>query len=143
MPTQTYETHRHNPQLTGIGFLFLLVAIVGFALRAFGVAPGVTAAAGVVGLIAANLVLLLISRTYTTKLQDRIIKLEMRLRCAERLTPAQQAIVRGLPTPSIVALRFASDEELPELIERAQRDQMTPDQIKRAIRNWLPDWERT
>src|SRR5262249_15457559 len=114
-----------------------------FALQWLGVVPGLAMAIGVAGLIAADVVLLLISRTYTTKLQDRIIKLEMRLRCAERLMPAQQAIVARLPTPSIVALRFASDDELPVLVERAEREHLTPDQIKRAIRTWVPDWERT
>jgi hypothetical protein len=143
MATQTYENHRHNPRLTGIGFLFVLAAIVGFTLSAFGIATGAMTALGVAGLIAADIVLLLISRSYTTKLQDRIIRLEMRLRCAERLTPAQQAAASRLPIPSLVALRFASDEELPGLLERADRDRLTADQIKRAIQTWVPDWDRT
>ncbi len=143
MPTQTYENHRHNPRLTGIGFLFVLVAIVGFSLRWFGVEPPLTMATGLAGLIAADVVLLVISRAYTTKLQDRVIRLEMRLRCAELLMPAHQAIAARLPTPSIVALRFASDDELPVLVERAEREKLTPDQIKRAIRTWVPDWDRT
>jgi len=90
-----------------------------------------------------NLVLLLISRTYTTKLQDRIIKLEMKLRCAEVLSPAQQATLARLATPQIIALRFASDSELPALVERADRDRLTADQIKRAITTWVPDFDRT
>jgi Family of unknown function (DUF6526) len=93
--------------------------------------------------VAANMVLLQISRSYTTRLQDRIIKLEMRGRCASLLTPGQQAIFNALPTPQIVALRFASDEELPALVERADRERLTPDQIKRAIKTWMPDWDRT
>ena len=44
-------------------------------------------AVGLFGLVACNLVLLVISRTYTTALQDRIINLEMRVRCASLLTP--------------------------------------------------------
>ncbi len=143
MSTQSYVNHRHNPRPTGIGFLFVLIAIVAFALRAFGIAPGPMTIVGVFALIAVDLVLLLISRVYTTKLQDRIIRLEMRIRCAERLTPAQQAVASRLPLPSLVALRFASDDELPELLERAERDRLTPDQIKRAVKNWVPDWDRT
>jgi hypothetical protein len=143
MANQTYENHRHNPRLTGIGFLFVVLALVAFALRVFSIAPGAATIVGVTSLIAADLVLLVISRSYTTKLQDRIIRLEMRLRCAERLTSAQLGIASRLPTASIIALRFASDEELPELIERAERDRLTPDQIKRTIRNWVPDWDRT
>lgn len=44
MPTQTYENHRHNPRLSRIGFLFVLVAIVGFGVRWLGVAPGLAMA---------------------------------------------------------------------------------------------------
>ena len=42
-----------------------------------------------------------------------------------------------------LALRFASDEELPALLERAARENLDVDQIKRAIVNWVPDWDRT
>ena len=72
----------------------------------------------------------MISRVYTTKLQDRIIKLEMKLRFAQLLSPAQQAMLARLSLPQVVALRFASDSELPALVERADRDRLTADQIK-------------
>ena len=89
MPTQTYKTHRHNPKLTTIGFLFLLLAIVAFGLRWLGVEGRVSFAAGLAGLMGSILMLLSISRAYTTKLQDRIIKLEMKVRCAILLPAAQ------------------------------------------------------
>jgi hypothetical protein len=143
MATQTYATHRHNPAPTGIGFACLVVAIVGFALRWFEIGGHLSMALGLSGLIACNLVLLGISRGYTTKLQDRIIKLEMRMRCASLLTPAQQAIVLRLDKPQIIALRFASDAELGALVEQADREHLSADQIKRAIKNWVPDWDRT
>jgi Family of unknown function (DUF6526) len=144
MPTQTYATHRHNPKLTGIGTLFLLVAIVGFALRAYGVGSRrEMMALGLFGLIACNFVLLFISRAYTTRLQDRIIKLEMRVRGAALLTPSQQAILAKLDKPQQIALRFASDAELPALVEQADRERLSADQIKRAVKNWVPDWDRT
>src|SRR5262245_3999876 len=66
METQSYATHRHNPRLTGIGFACVLVAIVGLALRWFGIGGRTTFALGLLGLIAADLVLLSISRSYTT-----------------------------------------------------------------------------
>lgn len=143
MATQTYETHRHNPRPTGIGFLFVLLALVAFSLRWFEIGGRAMFAAGLLSLSASIVVLLSISRTYTTRLQDRIIKLEMRLRCAQLLSGAQQAVLARLSTPQIVALRFASDEELPGLLERAEREQLTADQIKRAIKSWLPDLDRT
>ena len=143
MATQSYATHRHNPRPTGIGFLFVVLALVAFSLRWFEIGGRAMFAAGLLSLSASIVVLLSISRTYTTKLQDRIIKLEMRLRCAQLLSGAQQASLARLSNPQIVALRFASDEELPTLVERSEREQLTADQIKRAIKNWLPDLDRT
>jgi hypothetical protein len=143
MATQSYATHRHNPKPTGIGFLFVVLALVAFSLSWFEIGGRSMFAAGLLSLSASIVVLLSISRTYTTKLQDRIIKLEMRLRCAQLLSGAQQAVLARLSTPQIVALRFAPDEELPSLLERAEREQLTADQIKRAIKNWLPDLDRT
>jgi hypothetical protein len=142
--TQTYATHRHNPKLTGFGFLFVVVAIVAFGMRWFYVGGREMFAAGLAALVAADIVLLLISRAYTTTLQDRIIILEMKVRGAGLgLSSLQQAALSRVSTPQIVALRFASDQELPALIERADREHLTADQIKREIKNWVPDLHRT
>ena len=143
MATQTYENHRHNPRLTGIGFLFVLLSLVAFALRWFAIGGSVMFGIGLFSLATADVVLLLISRSYTTKLQDRIIKLEMKTRCTTLLPPSQQAALGRLSTPQIVALRFASDAELPALLDRADREQLSSDQIKKAIKNWTPDLDRT
>jgi hypothetical protein len=112
-------------------------------IRGLGIGGHVTMAIGLFGLVASIMTLLLISRRYTTALQDRIIKLEMRLRCASLLSPQQQAAAARLEKPQLVALRFASDAELGPLVERAGRERLTADQIKRAIINWVPDWDRT
>jgi len=143
METQFYANHRHNPKLSFIGFLFLLLAIVAFAFRWFDIGGRYAMAVGLLALIASIQVLLSISRIYITKLQDRIIKLEMKARCVTLLTPAQQAAYAQLNKAQVVALRFASDEELPTLLDRAARENLDADQIKRAIQNWVPDWDRT
>jgi len=143
MSTQNYATHRHPPKTTGIGLLFLLLSIVGFGLRWFEIGGHYATALGVGGLIASVMVLLIISRLYTTALQDRVIKLEMRVRTATALTPAQQTGFWRLQKPQIIALRFASDQELPGLIERAEREKLSANQIKQAITNWVADWDRT
>lgn len=139
---QSYENHAHRPIATTVGFLFVGIAVVGFvgAVRSGG---GSNLAPAFGGLIASVLVLLSISRTYITRLQDRIIKLEMKVRCATLLSPEQQRLLAKLDNKRIAALRFASDEELPQLLERASRESMKPDEIKRAIRNWVPDYDRT
>ena len=140
---QNYANHRHNPKMSGIGFFFLLLAAVSFALRWFYIGGRYTMATGIFGVLGALWMLLAISRVYTTKLQDRIIKLDMRVRGMTLLTPAQQATLARLTKGQIVALRFASDQELPGLVERADREQLSADQIKQAITNWVPDWDRT
>jgi hypothetical protein len=139
MPAQTYASHRHRPWLTDIGFLFWLIAMAGFFFSARP-AGRIAVALGFAGAI---LVLLWISRAYTIRLQDRIIRLEMRLRCASLLNQQQLAIVSRLSKPQMMALRFASDAELGALAERAEREQLTADQIKRAITSWVPDLDRT
>jgi hypothetical protein len=143
MATQTFETHAHRPMATGVGYLCLTIAIVGFALRWFLIGGRYTMALGLGGLIGTNLALLQISRLYITRLQDRIIRTEMRLRAATLLTPEQQRLLSGLTMKQTAALRFAPDAELPALVERAAREQLPPVAIKRAIRNWVPDLDRT
>ncbi|HUK34668.1 MAG TPA: DUF6526 family protein [Vicinamibacterales bacterium] len=143
MDTQSFANHRHNPKLSAIGFLFLLISVVGFALRWFHIGGRYSMAVGLIGLIAAVQVLLSISRLYTTKLQDRIIKLEMRVRAMSVLQPQHQVALLRLNKSQIIALRFASDAELPELIDRAGRENLSADDIKKAIKMWVADWDRT
>lgn len=140
---QNYQNHRHNPKLTRAGFLLLLVSMIVFALSFFGIGGRHTMALGLGALCGTVLVLLLISRVYTTALQDRIIKLEMALRTSALLSPEQQRTFQTLTKPQVIALRFASDDELPALIERAGRESMDADRIKRAITTWRPDLDRT
>jgi len=140
---QSYENHRHNPRLTRVGFLLVFVAMVALSLRFFDIGGRSTMALGLGALVASVLVLLLISRVYITALQDRIIKLEMESRASALLSPEQLDRFRTLSKRQVIALRFASDAELPELSERAARDSMSADAIKRAIKNWRPDLDRT
>jgi hypothetical protein len=143
MPIQSYETHRHTPKPTALGVLFLTVAAAAFGARAFKIGGRATVGVGLAGLIAAQFMALLTGRSYTTKLQDRIIKLEMKIRFGQLLSPGAQLAAMRLSNAHLVALRFASDEEMPALVERAEREQLTPDQIKRAIKHWVPDFDRT
>ena len=98
---------------------------------------------GVVSLSFAVAVLVSLTRTYITKLQDRIIMLEMQVRCASLLPADRVALLSRLSPKQIVALRFASDEELGALLERAVSENMPPQAIKQSIKNWRPDYHRT
>jgi hypothetical protein len=143
MAEQTFEHHTHQPVVTGVGYIFLWLALISFVLRWFTIGGRVTMALGLLFLCASVQVLLYTSRHYTTRLQDRIIRLEMRIRTAPFLTPEQQRQLMQLNNKQIVALRFASDAEIPALVERAVREKLPPIEIKRAIKTWTPDLDRT
>jgi UPF0716 family protein affecting phage T7 exclusion len=140
MREQSYANHPHHPKLTYAASAFTLVALGCFIAQWAGLAAMLP---GVISLTLAVLVLVSISRVYIVALQDRIIRLEMRLRAKEVLTAGEAAALWRLSRRQIVALRFASDAELPGLIDRATREGLTADQIKRAIRTWVADYERT
>ena len=138
---QSYAKHAHHPVQTYIASGLTIAALINL-LGAWFFDWG-SRDLGMVSLALAVGVLVSISRSYIVRLQDRIILLEMKVRGAELLTPAQEAALASLRPKQVVALRFASDDELPELLERATREDLTPDQIKRAVRNWRPDTLRT
>ena len=143
MATQSYQNHAHLPTGTVIGGVFVLIAVVGFVMRWFGIGGRASFAVGLLALVCAVSSLLWVSRTYTTRLQDRIIRLEMRIRGASLLTTDQQRLLSELSIKQVVALRFASDGELAALLERASREKLAPADIKRAIRVWTADLDRT
>jgi Family of unknown function (DUF6526) len=138
---QSFARHGHHPVPTYVAAVFALIAIV-FLVEAW-LFERDTLEIGAVSLSLAVVTLISISRTYIVRLQDRIILLEMKVRCAEVLPAGQDARLGQLTPKQIVALRFASDDELGGLLERAIREKLPPREIKRAIKRWRPDYLRT
>lgn len=81
-------------------------------------------------------------RGYATQLQDRIIRLEEHLRLAAILPDNLRARMGELTDSQIVGLRFASDAELPALVQRALDEKLSRADIKKAVQNWRPDYSR-
>ena len=141
MSEQSYESHTHRPVPTGIvGLLALTALVLMIGYLFFGWQTRDWALLAVIGAVVQ---LGAISRLYTINLQDRIILLETKVRCAEVLPAGQDANLAKLSKKQIVALRFASDEELGALLERAVRENISPKDIKASIKNWRPDPYRT
>src|SRR5687767_6218231 len=104
---QTFASHGHHPVPTYVAAVFALVAIV--CLVGAWLFDWATLHVGAVSLSLAVAMLVSMSRTYITRLQDRIIMLEMKVRCAEVLPAGQDTLLSQLTPKQIVALRFASD----------------------------------
>ena len=82
------------------------------------------------------------ARSFVTHLQDRIIRLEERLRLSTVLQEPLRSRISELTDSQLVALRFASDAELPGLVQRALDEKLSRREIKKAIVDWRPDYAR-
>jgi hypothetical protein len=83
------------------------------------------------------------TRSFPLKAQDRVIRLEEQLRHARLLPDDLRTKAESLSARQLIALRFASDEELPELVRWVLAEQVTDTkQIKQRIRSWRPDFHR-
>jgi hypothetical protein len=81
-------------------------------------------------------------RLYALKVQDRVIRLEERLRMEKLVPEPFLSRTADLTMPQIVALRFASNAELPGLVEKTLAGNLAPKQIKESIQVWRPDYWR-
>ena len=100
---------------------------------------------GFVGVLTALALVILAftARLFALRVQDRVIRLEERLRLGRLLPDDLQPRIDEFTTGQLVALRFASDEELPILARRVLHDKVTDlKSIKQSVKNWRADYLR-
>ena len=140
--TQNFENHaKFVPAFHFVAlpiFLINLVWSIYHAVRAF------SAAAVISLLVAVALVLLAFNaRIFALTVQDRLIRLEMRLRMQQVLPADLRTRIPEFEVGQLVALRFASDAELPELARKVLQDKLTDRAaIKKLVREWQADYLR-
>jgi hypothetical protein len=135
--TQSYANHvrRATAWLTAALLAFVATVLLLWAVVRTPSLPSAALALLAVSVLVGTLVM----RVFATRLQDRIIRLEMTV----RLTALGRAAdIPRLSLGQLVALRFAADAELPALVDRALAEQLTPDAIKRAVTQWQADLVR-
>jgi hypothetical protein len=136
---QGYANHVHRPVAATVAGLFAVLGFAASLVLGFNDSSWLLVLA-LVSLSVSVMTLVVMSRTYIVRLQNRIIRVEMMLRL-ERL--GRGTDFGRLTMAQIAALRFASDAELPGLIGRAVNERLTSDQIKRAVTDWQGDYFRT
>lgn len=93
-------------------------------------------------LAVAFLLLVFKVRLYSLKVQDRVIRLEEQLRLTRLLQEPLRSRIPELTVDQLCGLRFASDAEIPKLVERTLKENLKRADIKKAIQTWRPDYWR-
>lgn len=141
-PSQNYANHKQIvpiyhfvllPLSLITAILSILYAILSFAEHG-ALASILLLLLGIVVLIGSAT-----GRMYAVKVQDRLIRTEEDLR---HLKLTGRGIDPRLTIKQLIALRFASDAEFPVLCEKAIEENMSPDNIKKAIQHWRADYYR-
>ena len=145
---QTYENHgRLHPifhlVILPLLFINLIVSIV-WLVHVTGVGPAWDLVLASMDVVVAVVFILLatVMRVYPMKVQDRVIRLEERLRLYALMPEAWRGRIPELTEDQLIALRFAPDEELPALAQKAITEKLTRKDIKKAINRWRPDYWR-
>jgi hypothetical protein len=138
---QNFENHaRHIPVFVA-GNIVLMVNLVG---RLIDLRHGISFGSVMNVLVGAALIALFVmARNSTLAVQDRLIRLEMRLRLAGVLPADLCPRIPEFTVAQLVSLRFASDAELPALVRKVLDEKLTERKaIKRLVKDWQADYLR-
>ena len=125
-------------------YVAMPILLINFGWSIYRAATAMSAETIIWALTALALIIIgLFSRIHALWAQDRVIRLEMRLKLIEVLPDDLKSRIYDLSTGQLVALRFASDAELPGLVRRVLDGSLTEQKaIKQAIVNWKAAYQR-
>ncbi|MDB5083472.1 MAG: hypothetical protein JWN30_358 [Bacilli bacterium] len=143
MQNQNYENHRkYDPRYHFVLAPLALIVFVGTIVSVVSsVRSGEMIWLSILNLLIGIVLVLAITliRGYPLRMQDRIIRTEQQFR---HYTLTGQLLDPRLTLKQITGLRFASDQEFPDLCKRAIKENLTGEQIKRLIKDWNADYNR-
>ncbi len=144
MPETTPQNYANHAKLDPAFHFFLLpvsainvLIAIWYALRHLSIWS-----IWIVVLSVAGVFLVLKCRLYALKVQDRVIRLEERLRLTNLLSEPLRSRIGELSEAQLIALRFASDEEVANLMQKTLASNLPNAEIKKAVVNWKPDYFR-
>ena len=143
METQSYANHerfvpRYHYLLAGVLFLTLIGSCVNL-YQSLGDHQRLYSASLITALVLCLFGTALYARIFALKAQDRAIRAEENLR---HYVLTGKLLDSRLSTRQVIGLRFASEEEFVELAERAAKENLSEDEIKRSVKNWRADTYR-
>lgn len=139
---QTYKTHRrYNPV---IHFFVEPVLVLNIIAQAIRFNKYRTPSTGWTVMVAIALAVFVFAARYmTSRVQDRVIRLEERIRLGSLLPEDLRSRVNDLTPSQLIGLRFAPDEEAAALASRCLAGELTKaEQIKKEVKTWRPDYMR-
>ncbi len=143
MAIQSYANHRQFvPAYHGVLFGILFLTLIGAGInlyRSWGDHVVFYSASLIFVVVFCLAMTTLFARIFALKAQDRAIRAEENLR---HFVLTGKLLDGKLSVLQIVALRFASDSEFPTLAARAAKEGMTPDEIKKSVKEWRADTYR-
>jgi uncharacterized membrane protein YciS (DUF1049 family) len=143
MAEQSFESHAR--WLPPFHFFVLPVLLINLGFSIYWCLKSWFTMSGLLSLLVAFAILLgfVLTRMMAMKVQDRVIRLEERLRLGHLLPSDLQPRIGEFTIDQLVALRFASDAELPGLARKVLDEKMVDRKaIKKMIKTWRPDLER-
>ena len=140
MPNDTAQSFKNHTRLVP-GFHLVALPLVAvnlvWSIASLVRHPGAAAVRELIVAVALTLVALF-ARVFAVTIQDRVIRLEMQLRIREICPADLAARVREFTPSQLVALRFASDAELPALARKVLDDKIGD---RKAIKMMIKDWQ--